>query len=83
MKKKIMLLVISIISVSMIIIVLSDNNQKYVDFDGVKVAIFDGNGGSLNSVPTKGKYKVTVTCKNAEGSWDYVNWKIVLYILII
>ena len=50
----------------------------YNDYDGVLLAIGDGNGGTLSSVPSKGFYDVDVDCTNAEGSWDYNNWKLVV-----
>ena len=78
MKKKIVITLIAIISISIFIITLSSNNKKYINMDGIKLAISDGNGGSLSTVPAKGMYKVTVNCKNAVGSWDYINWKIIV-----
>ena len=78
MKKKIVITLIAIISISIFIITLTSNNKKYITKDGIKLAISDGNGGSLNTIPAKGMYKVTVNCKNAVGSWDYINWKIIV-----
>ena len=78
MKKKIVITLIAIIGISIIIIAIYSNNKKYITKNGIKLAISDGSGGNLDSIPEKGMYKVTVTCINAEGSWDYINWQLVV-----
>ena len=55
-----------------------DNKKIYIEQNGIKLAIDDGNGNTLNNVPAKGFYDVTVDCTNGEGSWDYNLWKLVV-----
>ena len=80
MKKKIILTFIAILCISIFLVTLSGNNnsKKYTNMNGIKLAISDGNGSSLDTIPAKGMYKVTVSCNNADGSWDYINWKIIV-----
>ena len=66
-----LLVVISIIS---IIVVNSNNNSKKIfKKDGVLYAL-TVDGTSTTSFPSKGLYKATVTCKNADGKWLYDDW---------
>ena len=47
----------------------SDNNSNYnlaITLDGQRVSNF----------PSKGMYRVDVTCENADGKWDYDNWNL-------
>ena len=77
MAKKILLLTIVIVCL-LFVLYYSKEKNEYLKVNNTKIAISDGNGGVLNSIPNKGPYKVTVNCTNAEGMWDYSNWEIVL-----
>ncbi len=33
-------------------------------------------GQKVNNFPDKGMYRVDVSCENADGKWDYDNWKL-------
>ena len=47
----------------------SENNSNYnlaITLDGQRVSSF----------PSKGMYRVDVTCENADGKWDYDNWNL-------
>lgn len=53
-------------------------NANLVKYNDIVLAIGDGNGGTLSSVPDKNPYYVTVNCTNADGSWDYNKWELKL-----
>ena len=74
MKKKIKLCLISItiVSLSIIGIYKSFNNKTFIK-DGVRYAV-TLDGTSSSSFPSKGAYKVTVSCNNATGKWLYDSW---------
>ena len=77
MKKRIIIISLSIILVIGILIVIIKNNKKvYTDIDGVKYAILV-NGVSSTSFPT-GNYKVNINCTNANAYWNSVTNKVII-----
>ena len=61
-----------------IIIINNNSNNKYsFTQDGIKYAI-TLDGEKATSFPSKGMYKVQVTCDGAEGSWLYDEWSLSL-----
>ena len=77
MKKRI--LIFSIVIVVFLISIMAMNyytsNAKTFTQDGVTYALtLDGN--SVNSFPSKGMYRVDVTCNNAMGRWLYEDWNL-------
>ena len=73
--KKIMICSLFIIISLTILIVISSNSKKTFNYKGSTIALtVDGN--SASSFPSKGKYNVTVDCKNAKGRWNPKTWKL-------
>ena len=54
-----------------------ENNKKSFKKDGVVYAL-SLNGKSISSFPSKGMYKVSVACENADGIWLYDKWKLAI-----
>ena len=72
--KKIMICCLIIISIT-ILIIISSKSTKTFNYGGNTIALtIDGN--SASSFPAKGKYNVTVDCKNAKGRWNPKTWKL-------
>ena len=69
---------IIILLITITILYKHNNNKEYFESNGVLLSISDGNGNTLSNVPDKGLYEVTVDCNNAEGSWDYDKWRIIV-----
>ena len=81
MQKRIRIISISIVLVILLIgiIIMNNNSNSKYSFtqDGIKYAItLDGN--KITSFPSKGMYKVQITCDGADGSWLYDNWKLAI-----
>ena len=77
---------VRIISISMLFVILlieiiiyyNNSNNKYsFEQDGIKYAI-TLDGEKIISFPSKGMYKVQVTCDGADGSWLYDEWSLSL-----
>ena len=77
MRKRLLIVSIFILIIFISIIVLNDYNNvnKIFKKDGIMYAL-TLNGVSTNSFPSKGMYRVDVSCENANGKWDYDNWKL-------
>ncbi len=80
MKKRVRIVSIGIVLIILIrIIVMSANSNNKYSFtqDGIKYALtLDGN--KVTSFPSKGMYKVQVTCEGADGRWLYNDWKLAI-----
>ena len=81
MQKRIRIVSISIFLMILLIgiIILYDNTNNEYSFekDGIKYALtLDGN--KVTSFPSKGMYKVQVSCEGANGKWLYDDWKLAL-----
>ena len=81
MQKRIRIVSISIVLVILligIIIINNNSNNKYsFEQDGIKYAI-TLDGEKTTSFPSKGMYKVQVTCDGADGRWLYDDWKLAI-----
>ena len=75
---------IRIVSIGIILIVLfiisiilnnNTNNKHTFKKDGVLYAL-SLDGKSITSFPSKGLYKVNVSCDGADGKWLYDDWKL-------
>ena len=75
---------VKIVSVSIILVILligiivinNNSNNKYsFTQDGIKYAL-TLDGEKTTSFPSKGMYKVQVTCDGADGRWLYDDWKL-------
>ena len=75
---------IRIVSIGIILIVLfiisiilnnNTNNKHTFKKDGILYA-FSLDGKSITSFPSKGLYKVNVSCEGADGKWLYDDWKL-------
>ena len=78
-KIKIVSFVIVLVILLIGIIVMNNNfNNKYsFTQDGIRYALtLDGN--KVTSFPSKGMYKVQVTCVGADGKWLYDEWKLAI-----
>ena len=80
MKERVRIVSIGIVLIILIgIIVMSANSNNKYSFtqDGIKYALtLDGN--KVTSFPSKGMYKVQVTCEGADGRWLYNDWKLAI-----
>ena len=81
MQKRIRIISFSIVLVILLIgiIIMNNNSNNKYSFtqDGIKYAI-TLDGEKATSFPSKGMYKVQVTCDGAEGSWLYDEWSLSL-----
>ena len=77
---------IRIVSIGIILIVLfiisiilnnNSNNKHTFKKDGVLYAL-SLDGKSITSFPSKGLYKVNVSCDGADGKWLYDDWKLAI-----
>ena len=67
---------IFVISIICIIVVYNNNTSKKIfKKDGILYAL-TVDGTSATSFPSKGMYKVTVSCENADCKWLYDDWKL-------
>ena len=74
-KKMFVCLMLIIISIISIIFINNKNTKKTFKYNGSDIALLvDGEVSS--SFPTKAKYKISVTCENADGVWDVDNWNL-------
>ena len=78
MKKSILVILIIMGIFGVYNLLYDTKNANLVKYNDIVLAIGDGNGGTLNSVPDKNPYYVTVNCTNADGSWDYNKWELKL-----
>jgi len=81
MKKK--YIIFSFIIILIISIVIIKNNNKYLKIKGYPntLIMVTYNGKEQDSFPLKDNslyYDIDVTCSNADGSWDYENWKLLI-----
>lgn len=51
------------------------SNSNYVGNNKTNLAI-TLDGQRVSNFPSKGMYRVDVTCENADGKWDYDNWNL-------
>ena len=77
MRKRLLIVSIFVLIIFISIIVLNNynNTNKVFKKDGIMYAL-TLDGVSTNSFPSKGMYRVDVSCENATGKWDYDNWKL-------
>ena len=77
MRKRLLIVSIFVLIIFISIIVLNNynNTNKVFKKDGIIYAL-TLDGVSTNSFPSKGMYRVDVSCENATGKWDYDNWKL-------
>ena len=77
MRKRLLIVSIFVLIIFISIIVLNNfnNTRKVFKKDGIMYAL-TLDGVSTNSFPSKGMYRVDVSCENATGKWDYDNWKL-------
>ena len=77
---------IRIVSIGIILIVLfiisiilnnNTNNKHTFKKDGILYAL-SLDGKSITSFPSKGLYKVNVSCEGADGRWLYDDWKLAI-----
>ena len=73
-KKAISLLAI-VIFIIVVVIYNCNNSEKNFKKDGILYAL-SIDGVNSTSFPSKGLYKVNVTCENAIGKWLYDDWKL-------
>lgn len=79
MKKKIIFTIFCISILLTSVILFYKNNRKYYnspEYDAMLAMTLDGN--RIEQFPERGKYSVDITCKNADGSWNSEDWKLVL-----
>ena len=81
MQKRIRIVSVVIVLVILLIgiIVMNNNSNNKYSFtqDGIRYALtLDGN--KVTSFPSKGMYKVQVTCVGADGKWLYDEWKLAI-----
>ena len=79
MQKKVKIISFSIVLVILLIgiIIMNNNSNNKYSFtqNGIKYALtLDEN--KITSFPSKGMYKVQVTCEGADGKWLYDEWKL-------
>ncbi len=78
MKKKISIGIILIVLFVSIIILNNNTNNKYTfKKDGILYAL-SLDEKSITSFPSKGLYKVNVSCEGADGKWLYDDWKLAI-----
>ena len=83
MNKKSFVLVILIMCIFVIVLCRYNNTENdsyntHVNSDNISnynLAI-TLDGQRISNFPSKGMYRVDVTCENAEGKWDYDNWNL-------
>ena len=79
MQKRVKITIMGIIIMFIIcsIIATSSNNTTIKTFkkDGILYAL-SVDGASTTSFPSKGLYKVAVSCENGDGKWLYDDWKL-------
>ena len=73
-KKAISLLAI-VIFIIVVVIYNCNTSEKKFKKDGILYAL-SIDGVNSTSFPSKGLYKVNVTCENAKGKWLYDDWKL-------
>ena len=74
MVKRIIIL-IGILTFTFFIAINIFNKKNITTIDGNKYAI-SVNGTKQNKFPDMGNYDVSISCKNATGTWDYANWRL-------
>lgn len=57
------------------LLVISNKPKKTFDYNGNTIALLV-DGKVSNTFPSKGLYKIDITCDNADGIWDVDNWKL-------
>jgi hypothetical protein len=75
MKKKIIVVSILILLIISTFVFKNKYNIKYQNNAYIAVLV---NGVDSSSIPAKGNYEVNITCSNANGRWDYDNWKAII-----
>jgi len=84
MKRKKLILIGMLLIIITGVVIINNNNKKYLKIKGypntnIMVTL---NGVKQNNFPTKNGetdyYNVDVNCNNADGSWDYENWELVI-----
>lgn len=75
MKKRIIILSVSIVIISVFIAFLTSSEDNSFLDDDIIYAI-NINGITAKEFPQKGLYNVDVICENAECKWDYDEWKL-------
>ena len=73
--KKIIICSIFIIISFTLLIVISSKNTKTFNYNGSIIAL-KVDGTDATSFPLKGKYNVSVNCKNGNGVWNPKTWKL-------
>ena len=73
--KKIIICSIFIIISFTLLIVISSKSTKTFNYNGSIIAL-KVDGSDATSFPSKGKYNVTVNCKNGKGVWNPKTWKL-------
>ena len=78
MKKKLFVILISLITMVLVVGFNHNDKQDVIINNGVKYAI-KLNGEKTNNFPPQGKYNVIVNCNHANAKWDYDAWKLHVY----
>ena len=73
--KKIIVCSIFIMISFTLLIVISSKSTKTFNYNGSIIAL-KVDGSDATSFPSKGKYNVTVNCKNGKGVWNPKTWKL-------
>ena len=79
MKKRILMVsvIVLVIFIGVIVVNYNTNNTKTFTQDGVTYAL-TLDGTSVSEIPSKGNYRVEVSCENGNGKWNYDSWKLEL-----
>ena len=79
MKKRILIvsIIVLVIFIGVIGMNHNTNNTKTFTQDGVTYAL-TLDGTSVSEIPSKGNYRVEVSCENGNGKWNYDSWKLEL-----
>ena len=70
-------IILIILFISVIILNNNTNNKHTFKKDGILYAL-SLDGKSITSFPSKGLYKVNVSCDGADGKWLYDDWKLAI-----
>jgi len=74
-KKKIVISILILMCFGIMGLLMLDKNSKTFKSNGITYAVLL-NGQVAEGIPSKGNYKVTVSCNNATGKWNYAKWSL-------
>ena len=70
-------IILIVLLISVIILNINTNNKHTFKKDGILYAL-SLDGKNITSFPSKGLYKVNISCDGADGRWLYDDWKLAI-----